>query len=281
MPALPTLALARMIVKAYNNDDFLPVIVEGGLRRGKSAYAIKVISQVLEYLGRKPLSRWNLRSVMGWEPRDVIETWLLKGEKKEPVFCWDDAGVWLNNCRWNDPLLLTISEYLNLVGTDYGCLILTTPKAGWVLSKINAIPELIRIKIRKSMGTDNIDGNDEPSVRFARQAVGYKPWRSPDLKQHGVNKILLDDYSCKIPDDIYQYYKPLREGYNAKVKKKMLGELNAGARKVQLRDLQQDTKYLRWTNQLRKLQAQKNKLQEKDLIVDTTDYEAEVETDER
>lgn len=275
MPKLPTLALARMIVKAYNNDDFLPIIVEGGLRRGKSAYVIKVMMQVREYLGQKPLSRWNLRSVMGWEPRDVIETWLLKGPVKEPVFCWDDAGVWLNNCRWNDPLLLTISEYLNLVGTDYGCLILTTPKAGWVLSKINAIPELIRIKIRKSRGTDNIDGNDEESTRFARQAVGYKPWRSPDLKQHGVNKVLIDDYSCKIPDDIYSYYKPLREGYNVKVKKRMLGELNAGVRKTQLRDLQQETRALRWTNNLRKLQAQKAKLEEKGLTITEPEIEAE------
>lgn len=275
MPEPPSLALARMIVKHYNNDDFLPVIVEGGLRRGKSAYAIKVMSQVREYLGMKPLSQWNLRSCMGWEPRDVIETWLLKDPKKEPVFCWDDAGVWLNNCRWNDPLLLKITEYMNLVGTDYGCLILTTPKAGWILSKINAMPELIRIKIRKRSGTNSIDGLESDYDKFARQAVGYKPWRSPDLKTHGVNKILIDDYSCKIPDDIYEYYKPLREGYNAKIKKQMLNELNAGSKKTQLRDLQQETKALRWTNNLRKLQAQKKKMEEKGLIVDGPELELE------
>ena len=46
----PSLALAREIVKAYIRDDFLLCIVYGTPRIGKSAYAIKVMGQVIDYL---------------------------------------------------------------------------------------------------------------------------------------------------------------------------------------------------------------------------------------
>lgn len=50
MPSLPSLALARWIVKAFRFDDFTLFIVHGTPRIGKSAYAIKAMGQVVDYL---------------------------------------------------------------------------------------------------------------------------------------------------------------------------------------------------------------------------------------
>lgn len=278
MPELPSLALARRIVRAFFDDDFIFVIVYGGLRRGKTAYALKVVDQVLEYLGRKKLSATNIHDYMGWKPREVIETWMNKPLEKQPVFVWDDAGVWLNNAKWTDPLLQAIAEYMNLVGTDYGCLILTTPKPQWILGKIAAMPEMLRIKIVKRSG-DAESGFVESHEKFKRKAIGYKPWFSPDLKKHGVNKILEDDFSCKIRDDLYEVYKPMREGYNVDVKQNMMDELTGKAKKHELKELQGDVKIARWEDQIKQLsdRAEKQrarnerrlkKLKEKDMEKD-------------
>lgn len=259
MPALPSLALARMILRAYFDDDFLFIIVYGGLRRGKTAYTLKCVDQVLEYLGRKKLGLTNINEYVGWKPREVINTWMHKPTGKQPVFVWDDAGVWLNNAKWTDPLLQAIAEYMNLVGTDYACLMLTTPKPQWILGKIASMPEMLRIKIVKRSGDTGGGQYLENRDKFSRRAVGYKPWFSPDLKKHGVNKILEDDFSCKIRDDLYAVYKPMREGYNVDVKQNMMDELTGKAKKHELKELQGDVKLARWQDQINTLTKRSEK----------------------
>ncbi len=71
---------------------------------------------------------------------------------------------------------------------------------------------MIRIRIIKRHGTKQYI-NPPPSIKFARIARGYRPYRSPDLKKHGVNKILEDEFSCKFPDKFYSWYKPTRAYY--------------------------------------------------------------------
>ena len=208
MAPLPTLALARRICSAYLKDDFMLVIIYGELRMGKSAYALKVLGQVYDYLKDRPLSIDLVDQYLGWHPAEVVDDWF-DIEKRIPMYIWDDAGYWLFSLQWHDPLLIAVQRYMNVIGTDMNTLVLTTPDPTWILKKIVAMPGAIRVKVYKRDGGQY----DNPSRLYSRHARGYKPYRSPDLKKTGVNRILDDDFSCYIPDDVYAVYFPKREHY--------------------------------------------------------------------
>jgi hypothetical protein len=240
MPELPSLALSRRILKYFFNDGFVPIIVYGELRAGKSAYAMKVLIEVISYLYGYKIDYARIRHYWGFHPNDVVRTWLNKGDKKAPVYVWDDAGFWLFSMDWSDPLLISILKYLNVIGTDYGALILTTPDPSWVLSKFQTLHGMIRVKIVHARGKDNLDSDPPDSIKFSRIATGYKPYRSPDFKKTGVNKVFKDEFSCKIPDDLYKDYQPERDHY-AKLAKQMMWEALDSKHKItQLNDLRLD-----------------------------------------
>lgn len=235
MPQLPSLALARVIVRSFLNDDFHPIIVYGDLRMGKSTYALKSLGQALDYLfGIEQLEPKHIRRFMGWNPEEVVNQWMSE-EKRNPCFIWDDAGYWLHSMKWTDPVLISIQQYMNVIGTDYNCFILTTPDPTWILSKIANMPGMIRIKIVKRDGTTNMGAPD--SVLYSRRAVGYKPWKSPDLKRGGVNKVLIDDFSCKMEQTLYDYYKPIRDQYARDAKKEIIKNLRNASRKEEINEL--------------------------------------------
>ena len=123
--------------------------------------------------------------------------------------------------NWTDPLLITVQQYMNVVGTDMNSLLLTTPDPEWILSKIATMPGTIRIRIIKRDG----GRSDADSKVFSRRAIGYLPYKTPDLKKGGVNKVLEDDYSCKLPEEFYKWYKPTREAYARRAKLAMRDEL--------------------------------------------------------
>ncbi len=165
---------------------------------------------------------------MGWDPMDNVQTWTGLKERI-PCFTWDDAGYWLFSLNWTDPLLIAVQKYMNVIGTDINSLMLTTPDPTWILSKIAKMPGTVRIKVIKRDG----GGSDNDTRLYSRKAVAYKPWVSPDLKMHGVNKIMEDDFSCKLPEDFYKWYKPTREKYASLAKKEMMAELVSRNKKAQ------------------------------------------------
>lgn len=238
MVNLPTLALARWIVKAFRYDDFNLFIIHGTPRIGKSAYAIKAMGQAIDYLWGEDIFKLvgnggYLRApicqkYLGWDPSENVEVWLNINETI-PVFTWDDAGYWLFSLNWTDPLLITVQQYMNVIGTDMNNLMLTTPDPEWILSKIATMPGTMRIKITKRTGLES----DRDSRLFARRATGYVPWKYPDLKGGGVNKKLQDDFSCKLPDDFYKWYKPTRKEYTQRAKLAMRVELKRRAERAE------------------------------------------------
>jgi hypothetical protein len=92
---------------------------------------------------------------------------------------------------------------------------------------------VIRIKVVKRSGGEF---TDEEYKLFARRGTGYTPWRSPDLKRGGVNKIMVDDFSCKIRQDLYDWYKPIREAYALEAKKMIRKRLRNQTRADQLQE---------------------------------------------
>ncbi|MHC4573395.1 MAG: hypothetical protein ACYS76_04575 [Planctomycetota bacterium] len=178
---------------------------------GKSAYAMKVLGEVYEYFYGEKLSIDLLKEFMGWHPAEVIAQWY-QIEERIPAYIWDDAGYWLYSMDWNNPLLKAVQKYFNVIGTDMNTLILTTPDPTWILSKLINMPGTLRGNCMKS-------GNKS---RWGRICRGYKPYRSADLKKTGVNTSWEDRYSCKIPQGIYDWYKPIRDRYARMAKKSII-----------------------------------------------------------
>ena len=211
---LPKSAMARRIIRNYERDEFNSIIIHGTPRIGKSAYIIKVIKQVMRYLYGKEFTEWRqFKPYFGWDPQENVERWITL-DKRIPLFVWDDAGYWLHSLNWTDPLLQAIQKYFNVIGTDINTVILTTPSPTWILSKIAGMPGTLRTKIVKARG----GVRDDPSTKWGRLAITYEPWRTPDMKKHGVNKRFKDNFNCYIPDEIYKDYYPIRKGYAMKAK---------------------------------------------------------------
>lgn len=249
MPKLPSLILAQNMVRNFRYDDFTLWIIEGPLRIGKSAYVMKAGYQVLDYFYGDPMTWDAMKPYMGWHPAENVEKWL-NVEERQPFFIWDDAGMWLFSLDWSDPLMVAIQKYMNVVGTDYNNLVLTSPSAGWILSKISQMPGMRRIKIIKRDGGIR----DTPTKLFSRTAICYQPWRSPDLKAHGVYKRFYDQYSCQIPDEIYEIYYPIRREY-ARLAKMAIKE------QLALRSTMSQVAQLRIKSRLRKLETEEVKIQ--------------------
>lgn len=260
---LPTLALARKIVSNYENDDFSLIIVYGNLRVGKSTYVIKSMEQAHQYLGflKGIMQPDYLKWIMGWDTEEVVESWM-NVEERQPCYLWDDAGYWLHSMNWNDPLMISIQQYFNVVGTDYNTIILTTPSPKWVLSKIANMPDMFRIKVTKRDGGKK----DSEYVKFARRAKAYQKWESPDLKRGGVNTRMVDLFSCKMEESLYKWYKPVRDGYARRAKEAIINNLRNQQRKRELEELKS-------IKQLRKL--------EKELFDNTANPSVEVKAIEK
>lgn len=249
MAPLPKSALARRIIRNYTRDDFNCFIIHGTPRIGKSAYIIKVMAQVAMYLWGQDWDRWKyFKPYFGWDPEENVERWIDLDERI-PFFTWDDAGYWLFSLNWTDPLLQAIQKYFNVIGTDINTIILTTPSPTWILSKIAGMPGTLRTKIIKRDGGIS----DAPSKMYSRLALTYEPWRSPDLKKHGVNKRFKDEFNCLIPDEIYKEYYPIRKAYAKRAKIAIREALLIQRRVSSVKDL-------RLQARLRKLKADELKI---------------------
>lgn len=233
---LPKLALARKIVRNYERDDFSLIIIYGNLRIGKSTYAIKAMEQALQYLGmlKGKMTPQVLKWIMGWETEEVVDTWMLV-EERQPGYIWDDAGYWLHSMNWNDPLMISVQQYFNVVGTDYNTMMLTTPSPKWVLSKIANMPDMFRIKVTKRTGGKR----DDDYIKFARQAKAYQKWESPDLKRGGVNTKMRDLFSCKMEQELYDWYKPVRDSYARRAKLAIIDNLKKQRERQELEDMKE------------------------------------------
>jgi hypothetical protein len=201
MPLKPNYqpTLAKLIEKASIEDDCSFYMIYGPLRYGKTAYACKTIASIYD--------TWNpqiLRKFIVFKPMEFIQLKkTIRTGIKYPCFLWDDAGIHLSALRWNDPLLKTVTEYFQTIGTHFNAVIFTTPLPSYVIKKLRGMPNSINIRIYKM--------NQYPMKM--RIAKGYYQWLAPDLKKSGVKPILDDRFSAIMPTQFYDWYLPFRQGY--------------------------------------------------------------------
>ncbi len=209
---------AKHIMELYEDDEFKPFIIEGDHGYGKSTYANRLISEVYSKDGIR--GNWDINYLfphhLGFFPKYVLKQWKRK-HKRDYVFHWDDAGLWLHSLDFQDPFVKEVGKYMQVARTDWGCIIFTAISRTDISSKIRGLRNAIIIEITK-------DANDKQH-RHRRLATAYierktwkgRPWKDYQWKEH---------FNSHVPDKFYEWYKPLRDEYADMAKERMQKKLD-------------------------------------------------------
>lgn len=191
-----------MINHAYYHDEFQLFIVYAPLGYGKSTFAFKVLSELYDGDWEKVKQR------IVFPPEDFVKLCIDMNKKgrREKAIVWDDAGLWLFALQRNDIFVQSVIKYMNVARTNWGAMILTTPTPSFVTYKMRNFPQHINVKIIKV-------SSDQSRIQRLRMAKGYRAWVAPDFKHSGVHRLYEDYFDATMPDDFYNWYKPLRDGY--------------------------------------------------------------------
>lgn len=127
-----------------------------------------------------------------------------------PGLIWDDAGLWLYALDWNDPFVKAFGKYMNVAKTHLGAVIMTTPSPDMIFKKIRKFPQAYNVNIIKESGN--------PYSIWDRLAIPYLQYFNI-VKGYRVTRVRVkraaarDRFSCRMPDDFFAWYKPLRDKY--------------------------------------------------------------------
>ncbi len=190
--------LAKMIKAAIRQDGFVGAIIYGNQGYGKSVYALKTAFQVYR--------DWDIVfSNLVFRLEDLYDKLLSAITNRKPiqVLIWDDAGVHGNKYKWFDPkgqsLAKDMQMLIDVIRTGVKSLLITTPQPNELLRVFRGY-DWYYIKITK-MGDKN-----------NRQATLYRQSVMPNGNII-VRKIGIDRYNVRLPDEIYDWYKPIRESF--------------------------------------------------------------------
>lgn len=226
---------AKFIRELYERDEFKPILIQGDHGFGKTSYANCLISEVYSFKNKnKPY--WNTAFFLkhlGFSPELVLKEWVHK-KKRDYVYHWDDAGLWLHALDFQDPFVKDVGKYMQVARTDWGCVMFSTINIDDISSKIRGLRNAIYVDITKEGSSYK-----EP---FKRTAVAYivrKAFKGHEWKDY----LWRDRFNCHVPDKFYSWYKPIRDGY-AQISKeqaqkrweeKKIGEMESYIRKIQMR----------------------------------------------
>jgi len=193
-------ALSDEIYWKWRKDEAELIIISGEFGKGKSSCAIQILRELYEgdewkkYMVFKPEQFLGLvDDLMSFDP-----------PKKVPAIVWDDAGLWLYAMEFSDPRVVSVVKFLNVMRTVVGGLILTTPTDEMIVRKIPTLP----------------------GTRLATVTEGHRKTGTSDIRRFSVAKTIrtkwgkkfvkdyMEDYfNVMLPQEVYNYYKPLRDGY--------------------------------------------------------------------
>lgn len=207
--------MAKKILDAYYPPEtFMVFICYAPLGYGKSAYTFKGCVEVLQkvYHLTEPEAWEKLKQFICFHPSQFftkIEEIDSSGLKRVPFIIWEDMGLWLYALEHNDPFISAFIKYLNVARTHLASLVGSTPSPEWVLRKLRRFPSAFTIRVSKT-SSDTDYTHDQT---WTRTATGYAFWLHADLKHSGVRKLWVDTFNCRMPEDFFTWYKPLRDTY--------------------------------------------------------------------
>ena len=184
------LILAQKINAEYMSYGFFGLVVQGKQRIGKSSYTQQSLAEscgewaklYVKSLKRESVVcvKRNYGAVKRWvvfKPEEFLDLTLLVETKSRAVI-WDDAGYWLFALDWYEEFVKAVSKFMQLAGTLFGAIILTTPNQTLINSKVMAsLPNYYVSNVTKT-------SSDSYTLR-PRIAKVYESGNYPDGKKGG------------------------------------------------------------------------------------------------
>jgi len=150
-----------------------------------------------------------------WQ-RKLYEDWHYPDKKRDFIYHWDDAGMWLHSLDFQDPFVKDTGKYMQVVRSDWACVIFSAISAEDIVSKIRGLRHAIIIDIIKD--SDKLHPYKRVAEAYImRDSYKGRTWKDYQWKDH---------FNCHVPDDCFGWYHPLRDKYAAIAKKRMRDKLS-------------------------------------------------------
>jgi hypothetical protein len=204
------LATVAEIQKAIAKNECKNFIVYGPLGKGKTSYAV----QCLMELNQKEIEKDGLIQTISkyyfHNPLEMLER-VRKFDKAVAAIAPDDFAVWMYSLDYGNPLVKAIVKYFQMIRTKTHGVIMTAPTPTLILTKLRCFPQTITIKISEAPGHHRLQANRP--LKDIRIAKAYRSWLLPDLQKLRVHKLYEDEYSCMLPNELYQWLEKKRKIY--------------------------------------------------------------------
>ena len=228
----------------YPPEEFKLMTIYGPLGYGKSTYACKLGVDVLRRVYRiTDAEAWVLlKQFIVFHPEQFfakLKNLTKYNIRRIPFLIWDDAGYWLYALEWNDPFILKVGKYMSLARTHLGGVVMTTLSPDYIFKKLRKFPQALNVSIIKKTGSRK--GKD----LYKRQAKAYLQYYNIVKGYRIKGPIYQDDFLCLMPDEFYNWYKPLRDAYEDMALRLMMEEWDAVRDKSKLVQLEIKHPHLR------------------------------------
>jgi len=202
--------LAKKILQAHPHG-FVGAIVEGKRGVGKSSYCIKVMKEIYQSIydcNDDKAYEYALKYIV-FKLDDLIGLVRQARVKQQmiPVLTWDDAGVHGSNLQWfiNMHGVQHLRAVTDTIRTGVTGFVLNCPDKTGLLKNLRNYDDLT-VQIIKSRGTTGKYNS------YSRIARGYNQFKLPSGTVR-IYKNFEDDYSCHLPNHIYEQYNTTRQSY--------------------------------------------------------------------
>jgi hypothetical protein len=238
------LTLSKRIIDRYPSG-FVGAIIEGERGYGKSSYALKVMAEVYYRI-------FKITETEAWEESlnhmlfsmddaiNFVNKNIETGDVS-PVWCLDDATVHFCSYKFFTNLyeVILIHGMFDTIRTVCTGLLLTCPKRDMLLSALRNYDDY---KIEIIM-----------DYEWQRIARGYKQKTTP-IGQKRTYKNFEDNYSCYLPNWVYDKYMIKRNFYLKQVNTELQDILKNKDKRLKIKDVKQKLMEVGLKKQIEKMQ---------------------------
>ena len=198
------LEMSKKILKEYEREGFVSMIIYGAQSSGKTSYALHIGKEVygsweeaLNHLFFSPLDALNL-----------LDETLEKGERVKLIIM-DDAGMWLSKYEWWDEGKIRFSEFYEIVRSVCTCILFTSTNLELLKSLIGKI--WYRAKVQQNIPDNILKKVKIPSSQLKLYNLSkiYRLEELPSGKKI-VKYYGFDIYPRYYPDWVKKEYEKIR-----------------------------------------------------------------------
>jgi len=205
--------LGNALLSHYINKRFMSVITKAERGYGKSMYNLMSIAYVYYHLGKTESEAWdNALNCFIFTP-EQLQTRVHDAIKDDiiiPFLCIDDAAVHFNNKLWfvNLYTSMMLDALFDTIREAVTCLLINAPSKKRLMGSLRNYDDFeTTIYIGDNGG-------------YTRKAVCINWYSLPDGHRK-YRKVWDDEFSCFVPNWVYEKYRPMRRKYLSDVTDKL------------------------------------------------------------